>query len=226
MKRLATAFAAISLLVLLATCDSDLTADLYVRDIVDLANGTVDRVFTSATISVESPGSDSAAEVEQYIRENFRDANNFRVESRNYTDFVLSDIKIPVVNADTTNSPTEPQDLFALLVRVTEAGSAEFGIAVNNGKFTRISRHAKDEYYQDVSVSDMRITLRVSNDTRSEAAVLLSDVYANQNPLPFEHEYLLSPRDVVELRFSDVLRDYAFRQGSVYLGEIPSTVLK
>ena len=218
MKQIAKLLGIIALAVAATACDGEVTADLYVRDVLDLAEGGVSDLLTTATVAVQASG--GAEETRTYIENNFRDAGNFRQQNRNFTNFILADIKIPIANAEAERDYLNDQDLVAVVVRSAEDGGAEFGIVLNREKYRQISQHVEDEYYQSISPQDMTIQLRLSNDSRRDVTVQLSDVYANQEPLPFERSYELSSRDAVELRFSNVLRDYLFEEGSVYIGRL------
>jgi len=71
------------LVLVMSGCKLDLTADVYVQDLLDLAQDPGQVLYTSGTIAVESPGSEALEELKEFLSSNFREVENFRTESKN-----------------------------------------------------------------------------------------------------------------------------------------------
>ena len=205
---------------LLVTCKADFTAEIYLRDLLDVANGDIDMLLTNAMISMESPGSSNEESAKQMLAQNLRDAGNFRNESRDYTNFIITDIKVPVVRVNAVRTTDLSKDLCAVIVSAKDDGSTDFGLWMNQRKFNELEQFVKDEYWASLSIMDFELSLNVNNDTRRDVSIELWNLYANQEPIVGSREYKLSQRDLVRLKFSDVLRDFIYVESMSMVGTI------
>lgn len=203
---------------LLSGCTGEIIADLYVQDIIDVVEGE-QGIFANASIAVESPGSDSTEQVLELLKSCFRDVTNIREQTRDYTTYLLVDVKLPVV--DITRERLPYDDLLTLLVSYdSEEGGSLFGFGVNRDVFINLAKVVKEEFWQTISFSDFDLKIRLINDTKNNVGLLLQNVYMNQKPIIYSRDYSLSRRDTIELRISDIMRDYAYEAGYVFFGGI------
>ena len=56
--------------------------------------------------------------------------------------------------------------------------------------------------------------------TRETVRLALQNVYVNQKPVLYSEDYQLARRDALDIRFADVMRDYAYEEGYVFVGAI------
>lgn len=78
----------------------------------------------------------------------------------------------------------------------------------------------QENFWQQLSFSDFTLQLRLINDTRETVTASVYSLYANQQPVLFLEDYSLARRDMLELRLSDVMRDYAYEEGFVLIGSL------
>ena len=95
----------------------------------------------------------------------FRDAQNFRETTIDFSTYLVADIKIPVAYADNEQVKKE-QDLLSIIVRKDKPNELDFGIRLNKNVFAKIQEHVRDMFYQDLSISDWTFSIDLKNDTK------------------------------------------------------------
>jgi len=95
-----------------------------------------------------------------------------------------------------------------------------FGLAVNQERFASAADYVQEEFWTTLSFSDFNVQVRVINDTRETVRLALQNVYVNQKPVLYSEDYQLARRDALDIRFADVMRDYAYEEGYVFVGAI------
>jgi len=210
---------AVSLLIILISCNIEFTGEAYVQDLIDVATNPNEILYTIAKFAFESPGSDNQQQLIEFMKNNFREAKNFHTESKGMDTFIVSDIKVPVLSLAQI-SKLKGDDLLAIVVSPEKVSILRFGLYMDNQKFGKIQDYVKEEYWQTLSTSDFSISLRINNDARTIAKLILADVYVDQKPILFTQDFILSRRDTVTIRFSDVLRDYIHENGYALFGKI------
>jgi hypothetical protein len=206
------------LALLLTGCGGEIVADLYIQDIYEIAEGVEEPMFTTATIALESLGEEYNAELIELIELNFRQTANFRTQSRDFSTYLLADVKIPVLDLEDSDDLWIANGLLGIVVLTMEDGSLAFGIGLNGDKFLELSSSFGEDSWQGLSIKDFTIGVKLINDLRDPVLVSLQSVYANQVPLAYDEMYELQRRDILDIQLADVLRDYAFEEGIVFFG--------
>ena len=101
---------------LLTACEGKITAELFIRDILEIGRDSKASFFTTATVEIESLDSDSMEKMKEKIKEWFREPQNFREMSKDYSTFLVADIKVPVSHIS-KKSQGKKRDLFSLIVK-------------------------------------------------------------------------------------------------------------
>ena len=210
---------AIGIVLLLVACSGSITSELYIRDLLDLAARPDQVFYTQGTVSVESFGSDSNEDLKEMITTWFRDAQNFRETTIDFSTYLVADIKIPVAYADNEQVKKE-QDLLSIIVRKDKPNELDFGIRLDKNVFAKIQEHVRDMFYQDLSISDWTFSIDLKNDTRNAQSLTLQTIYANDEPLLYQKTMTVKERETVKLSFPDILRDYSYRYGDVFFGTL------
>lgn len=214
MSRMIEVVLILCVVLFLAGCDGDVTADLYVQDILEAAEGEV--LYTKATLVFESPGESGADLAEQIVRTFFRNAGNFRTQQRDMFDYTAADFELPVVRlADYVPG----EDILTLVVEPFDGGIA-FGLAFNQQRFKELSDIVQEEFWQALSAKDFMLMLDLSNDLRENVVVAVEGVYVNQKPILYTAEFTLARREGLDIRLSDVMHDYLYEHLVVEIGEL------
>ena len=204
MKKLALIL--ISLSLILAACDFDVTADLYMQDVMD-AQELGETLHINGTLSLEFSGDEEKQQqIVEILQDELNDVKNVREEERSYSTYLVVDYKIPLITAeeveDIYNHPNVQDNIFTFAVSANT-----LNVAFNKPRFDRLDTLLYDQFYQRLDFEDFTMSLRLQNDLREPVSVILYSVYANSVPVPYSETFTLERRDEVEIKFSDVLRD-------------------
>ncbi len=204
MKKLVLILTSLSLL--LAACDFDVTADLYMQDIMD-AQELDETLYINGTLSLEFSGDEEKQQqIVEILQDELNDVKNVREEERSYSTYLVVDYKIPLITAeeveDIYNHPNVQDNIFTFAVSANT-----LNVAFNKPRFDRLDTLLYDQFYQRLDFEDFTMSLRLQNDLREPVSVILYSVYANSVPVPYSETFTLERRDEVEIKFSDVLRD-------------------
>lgn len=216
-KKLSIALLLVAAL-LLTGCGGTVVTDLYVQDILEVVEGAEEPLFTLATISVESPGDEYNQQVIGLIEGTFRDAANSRTMTQDYTTYVLSDVRVPIVDLDDFYQLWEDGDPIGIVVVDMEDGTSGFGLSLNSDVLDPLFAEFSEQLWEPISIANFTFTVRLLNDTRGVVAATVQGVYANQIPVSYEERFDLERRDVLEMKLGDVVRDAAYREGIAVLG--------
>jgi hypothetical protein len=209
----------IGIIMVLVACSGSITGELYIRDLLDLADSPNQVYFTQGTLSIESLGSDNNEELKEMMTSWFREATNFREVSVDYSTYLVADIKIPVTHVNNEQIKKD-EDLLSIIVKSDKSGELDFGVRFQKKAFAKIQQYLKSEYFQDISIQDWNFTIDLKNDTRESQTVILQTIYANDEPLLFPMSTSINERETIELSFPDILRDYGYAEGEVFFGKI------
>jgi|LFRM01.1.fsa_nt_gb hypothetical protein len=221
LRRKLGGLALMAALLLLTGCSGELVLDLYVQDVLDVVRGEEEYLFTTATVVMELPSDEYAQQLQGLLAGSFRGAKNFRKGSGGgYFSRFLMDVQVPVILYDPSPSLQWGEDLLALSLLPREEGLAAFGLMLNTAGIEGLFKSLSDETFLFLDSDDLSFTLRIINDLRQPVSIYLQGVYANGRPLPYAEVLTLERREAVEIKPSDVSRDYAYQQGAVLLGAL------
>ncbi|MFZ7134710.1 MAG: DUF7424 family protein, partial [Eubacteriales bacterium] len=188
----------IGVVLLLATmlfvgCDGELTATIYVRDVIDLSEEKNEILYTNAVVAIESPGESNVEFLKQKMKEWFREAKNFRTSSKDFTNYMVADIKIPVYNLDIKNQ--EIEDLFSVVVvNGSNTDDVHIGLSIKKEAFQRIADYVSNQFYSTISISDWELNIVVNNDTRQIVNMTAQSVYIDNTPVFYPVEFQIDER--------------------------------
>ncbi len=208
------------LALLLTGCGGSISTDVYVQDIFEIVEGVEEPLFTSSTISVESPGDEYNDELIELLEANFRDAKNARTTSQDYTTYVSVDVKVPILVLEEYDQFWESEDAVGIVVVDMEDGSAGLGLALNSDKLDVLFNAFAEQLWESASIEDFTFTMKLYNDTRGDVLAYLQGVYADGVPIAYEEIFEMARRDGIEIRLSDVVRDVAYYDGLVVIGVV------
>ncbi|MCB1139225.1 MAG: hypothetical protein KDK23_10740 [Leptospiraceae bacterium] len=104
------------------------------------------------------------------------------------------------------------------------ADGIEIRVAMDRGSFERMQNEMEEVFFRKPEVNDLSLILRFRNDTRQTLISTAKFVYVDDRPLPMESKVNLDPGRTVEIRLSDVARDYVYQQGVLTVLTVKGTV--
>jgi len=218
-KRLIRISVLLLVVLLIVACTGSLIADLFLSDVYELTSDTDLVYLTSATIEIESYSDEEDEELYSKISEWFRGASNFRYEVRDFSTFLLVDIKVPIINVENENFDSS-RDLITLFIESDYMGTAFLGFRFSEEVFNTMNDYLLSHYLVPLSTKEWRFTVNLYNDTSAMRTLRLEGVYADGKPLLYPTVHTLEPYDSVAITFPDILRDYALEGEDGYFAAV------
>lgn len=213
MKKKIIILSLIFIFIFLVSCGIGFSCDLYVKDIVDIAFGVNDVLFTDAMFAIQI--SEENEKLEDFVRQNFRDVQNLRVEEdEDYIMYLVFDSKVPVVSLDNIGK-LEDKDLFAIvtqkIIKESIEKEVQFGLFMNKDKFADIQNYIEEEFYSTISMSDLHLFIDLYNNFLPNLKISLNAIYVNDEPIIYPKDFVLKKDEKMELKLSDVIKDYIYK---------------
>ena len=205
---------AVMIVVALAGCKTNLTADIYSTDLRDATTGTAG-LTAPATMAFQVPSTDDCPEHTAEISQVMTGIMPFAprgCESVEMESFLLADIQVPILSSEMAWQDSDA--LFGLLVRKVE-DSEDIGVRVvmNLEKYGLLAERTHEKFHQRINLAESKVTLILNNDERTPLAFQTRDVFVNAAPAHGEHEYELTRRHKAEIRLSNVATAYLAKSG-------------
>lgn len=188
---------------LLSACKFDLTADVYLSDIIDLPHAG-EPVFAPAVISFSNPSDDKKQPIIDLLNAYFLSVENVRVENADSGDTMMADIKIPLVMR--TDDGASAETPFELVVDA-KADRYEVCLRLNKAVWDRLNAGIGEIISQSLSLKESGLTFTVINDQKKSEALEFSSVYVDDKPIPYAEKTEIERKESVEVRLSNVLQD-------------------
>ena len=187
---------------LLATCDLDAKAILFISDLIDTKNQT-EPVYCTATISLPMPSADNKQQVVDLISSYFLQPENIREGEKEYSTVLLADVQIPL-----TYQKADPtlRSMFSIIAEETTT-SFPVSMYLNKQLFTSLNAEVYKIAYQGITVQELGLSIQINNDTKGKVKISTAAAYVNSKPIPFPSTIEIDRRQIVDLVPSDVLRD-------------------
>ena len=206
MRNRISAVAIASALVLLTACELDITSDVYVSDLRDVAENNTKGLTTPATIAIQIPSTDKCDEYSSKlsaIMEGILLEFAPRICKRNgMNSYLLADSQIPLAGDE--NASDQSNSLFGILAELDEDGDIVVYISNDPSKFSTLNKRIDDEFHQQIDLSESKITLILNNDERETITYLVGGVFLNGQPIYYDEEFTLERRHTAEIVLSNV----------------------
>ena len=203
----------VGILLILTSCGLDTKIKLYVRDIMDIADGKENEFTVQAVLKIEGISKDKFEEdkdkIIQILSSVFINREHPRFEEKDYSDYLVLDIEVPI-----TNGAMSDKSIFTVAAS-KDKDAYKVKLLVNDKLFAWLNNELRNEYFYTLDVSNFNMEIQLSNDLRKDVNLYGYALYINGKPLPKVDGYVLERRRDAILTFSNVLRDALFSQKSV-----------
>ena len=194
----------IGLILILTGCKIDFTGDLYTSDLIDLAN-TIDNKQFNLPMEVAYQVSDCESD------ESSRMISTYFIEFQNtgcavgedFMSYATAQVSVPVVNNyDVFNNSSN--SLIGFVSYLSEDKALVYVDAITNPDlFESLKKYVYNETFQELSLADSNLTIRLNNDMDS-ATIEVPPSFVNNEPIVFETEYNMERRELLIIQSSDV----------------------
>ena len=199
-------------LVLLAVigCELNITSDVYVSDLREVAENQTTGLTTPATIAIQIPSSDKcdeyAARLSEIMRGILLEFTPKTCKQDGMTSYLLSDSQVPLIGSE--QAWRQSNSLFGILAESQPDGNILVTIANNSTKFRILNERVDDEFHQKIDLAGSKITLILNNDERKTITYLVGGVFLNGKPVYYDEEFTLKRRHTAEIELSNVGASY------------------
>ena len=205
----------IAALVMLAVagCKMNLTADIYTTDLRDTAAGA-EGLTAPGRLALQVPNADECAkhtaEIAAIMAGVVSDFSPKGCERAEMESFLLADIQMPFVTSESTWNASD--SLFGIYVWEQE-GDIGASIAMNLEKYGILAARLKEKFHQTVDLAASKVVLILNHDERKPIEVVAEGVFVNADPIPVARVFQLERRQRLEIRLSNVGTAYLAKQG-------------
>lgn len=222
MKRISI-LALLSILVLVG-CDFHASIDLSFSHVMRVLRSKAESGIPSrAVIRLEMASSESCEEkksrVGEILSRYYGAPESLICKEQNFSSFLEATVPLNV-----SRRGGELNDRITAIQLDETAEGIEIRVAMDRGSFERMQKEMEEAFFQKPEVKDLSLNLRFHNDARQTLISSTKFVYVDNRPLPMESKVNLDPGRTVEIRLSDVARDYVYQQGALTVLTVKGTV--
>lgn len=209
MKKLLLSIALLSL----AACNSVMSVDIYIADLVELEAG--ENLTTRALFGLYLPSQDDCAEYRQDYQNIFRKSKGFqdmeyvRCYSVEYDDFVEFAMDIPLRMGDPAAAAMEGP-IEVVVHSEVESGTRGLYLRSNPEALCDLDELVLDKFYTRLDLSEVSPRITITNDLRQSQTLVFSHLFVDGDPVLDPAAFELERRDVVNIALSDVMSAWIF----------------
>lgn len=197
------------LLVLLSSCEADVSINLTLSKVVDVASKKVTKSEVTGKITFDVTDKETfeknKAQIKSVLSQYFILTGDIVYKEKDYSSFGVVNVKIPVVNKQDVGKTNSIFEIYASQSQNTVA----CGLYWNSKLFNRMNQKLEEiNYAATIDISDVEITLTVSNDTSKSYTASFTSVYVEGTPVPFTEDFKLNAGSDYEVKFPDILVEY------------------
>ncbi len=191
--------------IVLAACSVNLEFEIFSTDLIEVAKKGDQALFVSASVRMDHSEEEEDA-IKAFMKENFRNADNFRVVEEEYSSYLLADYELPIVNVD-DNTFVEKGDLLTMVVQAADSNTIEIGVRFNREQYDQMNIFAQEKFYSDISLGDSKMKFDFRSDSSQPIEVAWTCVYVDGRPVPLGQHFKLNKRDKLEIEFSKIFKE-------------------
>jgi len=216
------------LLVLISACKIDMTTDVYLSDIEDVALTNAEGLKTSGLLQVgvaNCADKENLSQVTRLLRDYFLKVTEKSCES-GMESLLTIGVDIPIIHSE-IGWTSKTKSTTALITKQSKDGSSILvNFALNKTKFGNLNKAIESQYFQKLSIGESTVSFSINNDARHDEGLIVSDSFVDGKPIVFPKRLILSSRNKIDLEPSDVRRITFSEQGMMPVFEIPIINLK
>lgn len=212
--------------VALGGCDLDTDVDLYISDLINVAE-TGEADLTPVEMNIEMISLDQCqedmSEVESIMQRHLPDFEATQCVRQDFNSYLQAEATIAVV-AGFDFDRTE--GLFSIGVEEITIGPERTGydaqFMVNRERFGQLSDEVERRFFENLNFEDSRLTVRVNNDERESWTIHGQYIYFDGTPVE-QGSVELGRRERTRIQPSDVARGALMSYGSTRLMVLESS---
>ncbi|WP_156469897.1 DUF7424 family protein [Leptospira alstonii] len=197
-------------------CKYAIISDLYLSEVIKIANGKGDKeYFAGSQLKFGVSSEEKCEEDKEYLIETlgnyFHEISEVKCTKEEFESYFQASIKIPMVKA-VDGKFTSVAGL--LNITVTPGEKIQVGLYLSPEYFNSLKETIKEKYWNTINIDEFSLGLIVINDTKEKVKLDVASVYVNDKPIPGSAEVELKSKSKTNILLSNVLKDYIFENGT------------
>ena len=203
----------IVLAILLASCKTRMTSELFFRDLNDLPDGDLtNKIVFHLPLPTTDQCEDYRKRYDKVFNksDDFKDMEFVKCVEGDLNDYIEYDLDVPLRLTDpikgAMKGPVE-------LIRYSEEDAENLRlvfIRVNPPSLHNLDELLYEEFYQRLDLSETSPLIQISNDMRSDQIFIVQHVFVQNEPVITATRFTLEPRDSIDVVLSDVTSAWLF----------------
>jgi hypothetical protein len=212
----------------LSACKLDLSSKINLGDVNRVALSQEGGVAGTGILKLEVGSVIQCQNESQFftsILENHLQGIKIRpCEQAGMESYFVAEFQIPILHS-AKDWPEKTKSLIAInAVRSRQIGGVEVDLLLNQARFRTINKSIEAKYFQKFDFSRSRIAIRLENDQLTYHDVLVSDVFADGQPVVGLKALGLKPGTDLKITLSDVQREFFSLYSRVPLFRLISSI--
>ncbi len=215
---------ALPLIFILSSCEFQATIELPFSHIMKvLQSRGAEGIPARASIRMEMAGKESCEEKKgkavEILSRYYGKPESSKCVEEGLSTFLIT--RVPLVVS--RKGLVRDKSITSILLEQDDSG-IQLRVAMDQGSFRRMQEEMSNAFFQKPEIEDLLVVLKFQNDTQSSLISQARFVYVDNKPLPMESKVILDPGRLIEIRLSDVARDYIYQNGSLVILRVEKTV--
>ncbi|MEQ8352129.1 MAG: hypothetical protein RH862_11635 [Leptospiraceae bacterium] len=206
-----------------AACDFQATIELPFSHVIRVLQSRGEGIPATAEIRMEMAGLDACNEKKgkalEILSRYYGESESSRCIQEGVSTFLIARVPLAV----SRKGLVRDKKITSILIEQNEQG-IQLRVAMDPGSFQRMQQEMMDAFFQKPEIEDLMVLLRFHNDGKSSLISKARFVYVDDKPMPMDSKVILDPGRTIEVRLSDVARDYIYSNGSLAVLSIEKTV--
>ncbi len=211
------------LFIFISACKMNMSADIYLRDIKDVALANAEGLQTSGLLKVGVPScedKEKLSQVSSLLQDYFLNVIEKSCEE-GMESLLTIGVDVPIVHS-ATGWTSKTKSTTALITNKSKDGSSILvSFALNKVRFRNLNEAVQNQFFDKLSFDESTVAFSVNNDGRQDEEIVVSDSFVNGKPVVFPKSLTLSRRNKIDVEPSNVRRISFSDNGSMPVLEIP-----
>lgn len=203
---------------LLIGCKFSMSSEIYTSDVEALATSDTQMLFVNTKLKLEMPSEEEcqnkAGEIIEMLSQYFEEITNPQCITEEFSNYLLLDVKIPMIKYQKDKELFVPDKGFYLLYVTQENDQYHLLAMLDKEVFDRFNQRVEEKFFDSIEPEDLTIEFVVRNDSRKKVRVTCNSAYLSGTPVVNSGSVVLENRQNLEVLLSRIHTEYFYSQGN------------
>ncbi|MBF0529060.1 MAG: hypothetical protein HQK55_07285 [Deltaproteobacteria bacterium] len=202
---------------LFTACEYSIIPEIFINDIITVADGKEKVVTAKAKIRIAMPSDKECAEKQEkllgILGTFFNNVKNPKCGTEQFNNFFEVDVDLPMMAVSKAPAEIPGKGMTAIGVSEQSDGKNKFvviSLILDRNNFKSV---LENEFFVSLGPKDLTLALTVNNDLSGEATILVYNAFVSGKPVPMPTYQTLARRDKKNIVLADVMSQYIQETG-------------